>query len=58
MNTLLLIEDDPLLGQGLVGFFESNGYQCLWAQDSSNANKLWLRADLVVLDRQLEDGDS
>ncbi len=58
MNTLLLIEDDPLLGQGLVSFFESNGYQCLWAQASSNANKLWLRADLVVLDRQLEDGDS
>ena len=45
MNTLLLIEDDPLIGQGLVSFFESNGYQCLWAQDSSNANKLWLRAD-------------
>lgn len=58
MNTILLIEDDPLLGQGLVSFFESNGYQCLWAQKSSNASKLWLRADLVVLDRQLEDGDS
>ncbi|CAH7062710.1 DNA-binding response regulator [Vibrio chagasii] len=58
MNTLLLIEDDPLLGQGLVNFFESNGYQCLWAQEAAHANKLWLRADLVVLDRQLEDGDS
>ncbi|MEZ9387195.1 response regulator transcription factor [Vibrio lentus] len=58
MNTLLLIEDDPLLGQGLVNFFESNGYQCLWVQDAQSANKLWLRADLVVLDRQLEDGDS
>ncbi|WP_186170559.1 response regulator transcription factor [Vibrio chagasii] len=58
MNTLLLIEDDPLLGQGLVSFFESNGYQCLWTQDTMRANKLWLRADLVVLDRQLEDGDS
>lgn len=58
MNTLLLVEDDTLLGQGLVSFFESNGYQCLWVQDSSNASKLWLRADLVILDRQLEDGDS
>ena len=58
MNTLLLIEDDPLLGQGLVSFFESNDYQCLWVQDAHSANKLWLRADLVVLDRQLEDGDS
>ncbi|MEZ9290355.1 response regulator transcription factor [Vibrio lentus] len=58
MNTLLLIEDDPLLGQGLVSFFESNGYQCLWVQDAQSVSKLWLRADLVVLDRQLEDGDS
>ena len=58
MNTLLLIEDDHLLGQGLVSFFESNGYQCLWAKDSESANKQWFRADLVILDRQLEDGDS
>ncbi|WP_017092643.1 response regulator transcription factor [Vibrio splendidus] len=58
MNTLLLIEDDHLLGQGLVSFFESNGYPCLWAKDSESASKQWLRADLVILDRQLEDGDS
>ncbi|WP_210472816.1 response regulator transcription factor [Vibrio crassostreae] len=58
MNTLLLIEDDQLLGQGLVNFFESNGYHCIWVQDAKSASKLWLRADLVVLDRQLEDGDS
>ncbi|MGF1745105.1 response regulator transcription factor [Vibrio minamisatsumaniensis] len=58
MNTLLLIEDDQLLGQGLVSFFESNGYQCLWAKDSESTGKQWFRADLVILDRQLEDGDS
>ncbi|TWD33450.1 DNA-binding response OmpR family regulator [Vibrio crassostreae] len=58
MNTLLLIEDDQLLGLGLVNFFESNGYQCLWAKDSESVNKQWFRADLVILDRQLEDGDS
>jgi DNA-binding response OmpR family regulator len=58
MNTLLLIEDDQLLGQGLVSFFESNGYQCLWTTDSEGASKQWFRADLVILDRQLEDGDS
>ena len=58
MNTLLLIEDDHLLGQGLVSFFESNGYPCLWAMDSESASKQWFRADLVILDRQLEDGDS
>ncbi|MEZ8307541.1 response regulator transcription factor [Vibrio splendidus] len=58
MNTLLLIEDDQLLGQGLVSFFESNGYPCLWEKDSESASKQWFRADLVILDRQLEDGDS
>ncbi|MFA0134843.1 response regulator transcription factor [Vibrio splendidus] len=58
MNTLLLIEDDHLLGQGLVSFFESNGYPCLWAKGSESASKQWFRADLVILDRQLEDGDS
>ncbi|MDH6025597.1 response regulator transcription factor [Vibrio splendidus] len=58
MNTLLLIEDDHLLGQGLVSFFESNGYPCLWAKDSESARKQWFCADLVILDRQLEDGDS
>ncbi|HAS24635.1 response regulator transcription factor [Vibrio splendidus] len=58
MNTLLLIEDDHLLGQGLVSFFESNGYPCLWAKDSESASKQWFRSDLVILDRQLEDGDS
>jgi len=58
MNTLLLIEDDHLLGQGLVSFFESNGYPCLWAKDSESASKQWFCADLVILDRQLEDGDS
>ncbi|WP_341661491.1 response regulator transcription factor [Vibrio sp.] len=58
MKTLLLIEDDILLGQGLVAFFESNGYQCLWAQESSKAEKYWYKADLVILDRQLSDGDS
>ncbi|MCG9677589.1 response regulator transcription factor [Vibrio sp. Isolate23] len=58
MKTLLLIEDDLLLGQGLVSWFESNGYQCIWEQESSKVEKHWFKADLVILDRQLSDGDS
>ncbi|CCN34745.1 putative TWO-COMPONENT SYSTEM SENSOR HISTIDINE KINASE/RESPONSE REGULATOR [Vibrio nigripulchritudo SO65] len=58
MNTLLLIEDDKLLGEGLVSFFQSHGYHCLWAQNSAEAKKQWFQADLVILDRQLSDGDS
>ncbi|MFC1235013.1 response regulator transcription factor [Vibrio sp. F74] len=58
MNTILLIEDDALLGQGLIVFFQTKGYQCLWAQSTSSAESLWFKADLVILDRQLDDGDS
>ncbi|GHA42867.1 response regulator transcription factor [Photobacterium aphoticum] len=58
MTTLLLIEDDALLGQGLVAFFENQGYQCLWARQADAVEALWFRADLVILDRQLDDGDS
>lgn len=58
MNTILLIEDDELLGQGLVNLFKSNGYDCLWAKQSSGVEALWFRADLIILDRQLSDGDS
>ncbi|EOH0514074.1 response regulator transcription factor [Vibrio fluvialis] len=58
MNTLLLIEDDTLLGQGLVTLFESQGYQCLWVQEARQVETLWYKADLVILDRQLNDGDS
>ncbi|GLT16964.1 DNA-binding response regulator [Vibrio zhanjiangensis] len=58
MKTLLLIEDDKLLGQGLISSFESNGYQCLWVQEAHNVPKHWFKADLVILDRQLSDGDS
>ncbi|CAM2940231.1 Response regulator transcription factor [Vibrio neptunius] len=58
MKTLLLIEDDLLLGQGLVSLFESNGYHCLWEQESHRVEQQWFKADLVILDRQLSDGDS
>lgn len=58
MNTILLIEDDQLLGQGLVSFFSSHQFECLWVTNALQATQLWYKADLVILDRQLADGDS
>lgn len=58
MSTILLIEDDQLLGQGLVSFFNSHQFDCLWATNAEQATQLWYKADLVILDRQLADGDS
>ncbi|OOF35500.1 response regulator transcription factor [Salinivibrio costicola] len=58
MSHLLLIEDDTLLGEGLRQFFESHGFQCTWLVDSHKVEKHWYHVDLVILDRQLTDGDS
>ncbi|OLQ93745.1 DNA-binding response regulator [Vibrio ponticus] len=58
MSTILLIEDDLLLGQGLVSFFSSHQFDCIWATNTEQGTKLWYKADLVILDRQLADGDS
>ncbi|KOE82145.1 response regulator transcription factor [Vibrio aestuarianus] len=58
MSTILLIEDDQLLGQGLVNFFKSHQFDCFWATNAKKATQLWYNADLVILDRQLVDGDS
>ncbi|MBF4257593.1 DNA-binding response regulator [Vibrio anguillarum] len=58
MNTLLLVEDDPLLGQGLHDYLLQQGFDCLWVQQLSQVKKAWFRADLVILDRQLAQGDS
>lgn len=56
--TLLLIEDDPALGAGLQAFLQQEGYDCLWCRDAAAVAGLWHRAELVILDRQLPDGDS
>jgi DNA-binding response OmpR family regulator len=58
MNQILLIEDDILIGEGLVYFLSIRGYQCTWLQNSADVDQYWYRADLVILDRQLADGDS
>ncbi len=56
--TLLLVEDDANLADGLLASIEQNGYTCLYADCAENVKPLWEKADLVILDRQLPDGDS
>ncbi|OEE66969.1 DNA-binding response regulator [Enterovibrio norvegicus FF-33] len=57
-TTLLLVEDDANLADGLLASLEQNGYTCLYADCASKVEALWVDADLVVLDRQLPEGDS
>ena len=56
--SLLLIEDDLGLGQGLQAFLQKEGFICQWLRESRQVEGLWVQADLVILDRQLPDGDS
>lgn len=55
---LLLIEDDPSLGQGLQTFLQQENYICHLLHDVSQVETMWIKADLVILDRQLPNGDS
>ena len=57
-TTLLLVEDDANLADGLLASLEQNGYTCLYADCASKVEALWADADLVVLDRQLPEGDT
>ncbi|WP_325894557.1 response regulator transcription factor [Grimontia sp. NTOU-MAR1] len=57
-TTLLLVEDDANLADGLLASLEQNGYKCLYADCAGKVEALWEKADLVVLDRQLPEGDS
>ncbi|MGF1682508.1 response regulator transcription factor [Photobacterium makurazakiensis] len=57
-QTLLLVEDDRNLADGLLESLKEAGYTCLYADCATNVADLWSDADLVVLDRQLPEGDS
>ncbi|WP_299689938.1 response regulator transcription factor VxrB [uncultured Vibrio sp.] len=57
-QTLLLVEDDKNLADGLLVSLEQAGYRCLHAELISEVEGYWEQADLVILDRQLPDGDS
>ncbi|ELR65735.1 Copper-sensing two-component system response regulator CusR [Photobacterium marinum] len=57
-QTLLLVEDDRNLADGLLESLRDAGYECLYADCATKVADLWSGADLVVLDRQLPEGDS
>jgi DNA-binding response OmpR family regulator len=57
-QTLLLVEDDKNLADGLLVSLEQAGYECLHVERISDVAPQWKKADLVILDRQLPDGDS
>ncbi|MDE1311701.1 response regulator transcription factor [Vibrio aestuarianus] len=57
-QTLLLVEDDKNLADGLLVSLEQAGYDCLHAETIAEVKQHWDSADLVILDRQLPDGDS
>lgn len=56
---LLLVEDDPLLGEGLVTALSREGYAVDWMQTINDARLAMKtsRPDMVVLDWQLPDGE-
>nr|WP_202598761.1 response regulator transcription factor VxrB [Vibrio sp. V23_P3S9T160] len=55
---MLLVEDDKNLADGLLVSLEQAGYDCLHAETIADVKQHWDSADLVILDRQLSDGDS
>ncbi len=57
-QTLLLVEDDKNLADGLLVSLEQAGYECFHAESIAEVAALWEKADLAILDRQLPDGDS
>ncbi|WP_162048131.1 response regulator transcription factor VxrB [Vibrio taketomensis] len=57
-QTLLLVEDDKNLADGLLVSLEQAGYECFHAESIAEVEQYWVKADLVILDRQLPDGDS
>ena len=57
-QTILLVEDDRNLADGLIVSLEEAGYQCLHSENATNVSALWPDADIVILDRQLPEGDS
>ncbi|MDA0148350.1 MULTISPECIES: response regulator transcription factor VxrB [Vibrio] len=57
-QTLLLVEDDKNLADGLLVSLEQAGYECFHSETIADVEQYWAKADLVILDRQLPDGDS
>jgi len=58
-NRILLVEDDPSLGETLKDFFEANGLSVAWAQDGNSGLQLFksYQPQLILLDVILPDID-
>lgn len=59
MARLLLLEDDPVLGQAVAEALEQHGFRVLWARGEEEAWSLVLGEplDALVLDVRLPEGD-
>lgn len=59
MSTILIIEDDKALNQGLAFDLESEGYQVCQAENIESGMQLFQKqdVDLVILDVNLPDGE-
>jgi len=59
MSEILLVEDDPVLGRGLVVNLEAEGYKVTWFKDLKTANegRSAIPAALMILDLNLPDGN-
>ena len=59
MNEILLVEDDPVLGRGLVLNLEAEGYKVHWFKDLKTVNEArsQLNTSLLILDLNLPDGN-
>ncbi|MBX2986574.1 MAG: response regulator transcription factor [Bdellovibrionaceae bacterium] len=58
MANILLVEDDPILGNSLQVFMKLKGYEVEWARDLRSAQAINREkpCDLVILDLGLPDG--
>ncbi len=59
MNSILLVEDDPILGEGLVLALQLEGFNVDWAKTIASGREKWQskQFDLVLLDMGLPDGE-
>lgn len=59
MSQLLLVEDEPVLGDTLQRSIRKIGHDCVWVKSLSEARSVLKRSsfDFWVLDRNLPDGD-
>jgi two-component system, cell cycle sensor histidine kinase and response regulator CckA len=60
-KTILLIEDEPVVGEVLRLLLESEGYLVFWAESQEKAENLWLKnratIDLLLTDISLSSRD-